>query len=553
MFEHKKIEGLNDYFIELNSRREKGVYFYRINGYNESVLEFLKQYYEAARISGVVLEERIPNPDERNLSYYNEMIGNQFMMHPGFITTSLKKWLPRMNDYQRNSVAMAIYDELETLRKAGKNENILKNAYIKFMCWLYYKFERVVNQLGEIKVPKILYEGEISNYELMLISILSRCGCDVVLLQYKGDQSYLKLDPSSVQSVLFEAPGLTQFPETFSIKWLREEIQRQKNNERLYGQQPSIRNCTNAWISGKVLDDIKTSIPNRGNDPALFYNCYGRMNGVEDKVTYQNELYKFQLEMRNSGRKLVILDELLPLPTMEEINGIRRKNYTKQDEMLSDLAKNICYTANLELQRIFNKAFLDVMLKEASLPGMNLNKLTNKAVFLLCWLKRYQSLLFSNWRMPEIGCFIYLGGCRNENEAMFMRFLARIPVDVLILNPNLNNKCVLEDSLLYEINNVNTLAISKYPAENSDVHIGTAAYHAERELDTLMYQDSGIYRIQQYNKANTVSLQTMYEEIAILWDQELKYRPNFGTVDDIVTMPVIFAKVSGVMVGLVPM
>ncbi len=32
-----------------------------------------------------------------------------------------------------------------------------------------------------------------------------------------------------------------------------------------------------------------------------------------------------------------------------------------------------------------------------------------------------------------------------------------------------------------------------------EVKMGTAAYHAEG-LDTIMYQDSGIYRNQQYGK-----------------------------------------------------
>ena len=60
-----------------------------------------------------------------------------------------------------------------------------------------------------------------------------------------------------------------------------------------------------------------------------------------------------------------------------------------------------------------------------------------------------------------------------------------------------------------------------------------------------------MYRNQQYGKANVINLQTMYEEIRILWDQELKYRPGFSTVDGVVNIPVIFAKVSGVKDGLV--
>ncbi len=78
-----------------------------------------------------------------------------------------------------------------------------------------------------------------------------------------------------------------------------------------------------------------------------------------------------------------------------------------------------------------------------------------------------------------------------------------------------------------------------------EVQMGTAAYHAERELDTIMYQDSGIYRNQQYGKANAVMLRTMYEEIPILWDQEVKYRPNFSVTDSVVNIPVIFCKSVG--------
>mgnify|MGYP003413848020 CR=1 FL=1 len=76
MLEHKKIQNLSDYFVELNSRQDKGVYFYRINGYSEEIGEFIKKYYDVARRTGVVIEGKIPNPDEGNLSYYNEIIGN---------------------------------------------------------------------------------------------------------------------------------------------------------------------------------------------------------------------------------------------------------------------------------------------------------------------------------------------------------------------------------------------------------------------------------------------------------------------------------------------
>ena len=210
---------------------------------------------------------------------------------------------------------------------------------------------------------------------------------------------------------------------------------------------------------------------------------------------------------------------------------------------------NIQYTGNVELQRILHKTFVDVILAESRREGENLNRLTNRAVYLICWLRRYMSKLFAGWKPSDIGCFIYMGGCRDDKEALFMSFLGRLPLDVLILCPDLNVRCCLEDKLLYEVNYTESLSLTRYPEESSQVKIGTVAYHAERELDTLMYQDSGIYRNQQYIKANVINLQTMYEEIKILWDQELKYRPNFSTVDGVVNMPVIFSKISGVKDG----
>lgn len=550
MLRRTSIEKLDDYFIDLGKRKNKGIYFYRINGYNRQIHEFIQRYYEAARLSGVIIEGKLQNPDTNNLAYYNEIMGNDFQMSMGFMMSSLKKWLPRMNDSQRENVAGSIYDTLMGLKRAGKNDNMLKNAYIKFMCWLYYKFERIVNHLGDEKLPKILYEGTISTYELLLMNVLAIAGCDIVLLQYQGDAAYQKIDPDSTKSIDLKLPGMNTFPSSFSLKQIRADIQETQNSERLYGPKPQFSNCTNAWITGKVFEDVRKDTLSRGEKPNFFYNCYCRIMGVEDRLTYQNDLFQLQLELKNRKRNVVIVNNTIDPPTTEEINEIHRKIYQNVNQLIIDLATNIRYSASQELQRIMHKAFVDIILEESKQPNMNMNRLTGKAVYVLCWLKRYQQRLFNNWKPPEVACFFFMGGCRNENEALFCKLLARLPVDVLIFNPNLDRKCCLEDKLLYEVNNSISMTVTKYPEENIDLRVGTAAYQAERDLDTLMYQDTGIYRNQQYLKANTVSLQTMYEEISILWDQELKYRPNFSVIDDTVNMPVIFSKICGVKDGM---
>ena len=151
--------------------------------------------------------------------------------------------------------------------------------------------------------------------------------------------------------------------------------------------------------------------------------------------------------------------------------------------------------------------------------------------------------------MPEISVFILFGRCATDHEARFLRLLSKLPVDVILLQPNLSEGSLLRDPTLLELRYGESLPMDAFPVEASQMRVSTAAYQAERDLDSMMYQDSGLYRNQQYAKAEAVTLQIMYEEIAILWDQEMKYRPNFQVSNDTVTLPVLLEKVCGVKDG----
>lgn len=140
---------------------------------------------------------------------------------------------------------------------------------------------------------------------------------------------------------------------------------------------------------------------------------------------------------------------------------------------------------------------------------------------------------------------------RNEDKEDFIRLMARLPVDVLLLNPENRGELVFHDPIIHSVCFDQAMRVEKYPQVSTDLRLGTAAFHAEQELDSILYQDSGLYRDRQFSRSEVITLQTMYEEIAILWDQELKFRPNFEITEDVVSLPVIFAKVSGVKDGAV--
>ncbi len=551
MFNHVTADSFDDFFTSLTQRKNKNVYFYRINDYAETVNNLLTKFYNLAEKNGVIIEGSIPSPDQKNLSYYKDMMGDDFKPAIAFMDSGLKKWIPRMNDVQRHDIAMSLLSTFQDMLKAGKNENIIKNTYIKFLCWLYYKFDRILDKLGNNDIPKIIYEGSISNHELLFLSILSNAGCDILLIQYNGDENYLKLDPESKLSTPLLISGGKPFPPDFSLKKLRENAAREKINTRLYGTLPDVIMCTNAWIERqRGLEIIKEPVLMRGKEEKFIYNAFIRINGAEDKYIYSDQLYRMQQDLKNAKRHLVIVNGKIPNPTPEEIDGIKRGNYASSEQLILNISQNITYGNNMELQKLMRKAFIDIILEESQKADTNVNRLSSKAVYLLCWLKRYSQQLFSNWKQPEVGVFIHFGGCSNENEALFLRLLARIPVDVLILCPDLNTKCSLTDDLLYEENNTESLSIEKYPEDSGLVSMGTVASHAEQEMMNMMSSDSnGLYKNRQFAKANSISLKTMYEEIQGMWDITVNYRQFFRIENNTVDIPVVFAKISGVKDG----
>ena len=68
----------------------------------------------------------------------------------------------------------------------------------------------------------------------------------------------------------------------------------------------------------------------------------------------------------------------------------------------------------------------------------------------------------------------------------------------------------------------------------------TVGYKAKKEMDEILYKDSGIYRNRQIRKATTITLKHAYQEIEVLWDEEVKYRPGFLVDGEYAKIPVLF-------------
>lgn len=542
MLLHQKIKGLEDFFKRQSERKPKGVYFYRINSYDETILEFIRKYYDLAKREGAIIDKNIENPTADNIAYFNEIIGDKYVHGPGFMAEALKKWLPRIKDYQRASIADGIYDTLEVLRRQGKNIDILKNNFIRIMCWLYYNFYNIMERLGNDDVPKIIFWGNVNFSELSTLKILSNAGADIILVQPGGDSKYMTIDPKSEYSIDL-GMGSESFPAGFDLQWLLKQHEEDKSKRLLYSNKANAKADTNAWLSGDLFEDLKNT--RRGENTSFFYNMFARINGCDNRNTYVNNLYLLYQDLKKANRSIKVINNKITNPSVDEISKIKRGNYANENQLIMDLKKNINLKSNTFID-VARDAFVDTMIETGKLMNMDLNKMMNKGIYILCWFQRYIPDLLGNTDIHSPApILIYFGNVETDTESLFLNMVAKLPIDVIIFNPE-KKVDKLTGERLYEVHFEETLKVNEYPTDGNNLSMGTMAYNAERDLDTMMYSDTGMYRDMQFSKANIIKLSTTYEEINIYWKQEARFRPNFSTVDDIVNIPVMFAKISGV-------
>ena len=611
MYQRITAGSADELFLPFSARRPRGVYFVRAVSYQKGLETFLWRYHEAARERGVIIEEQLANPDERQLNYYNEVMGPAFEPAARFIADSLAKWMPRMAPADRAAFADALTERLMEMRAQGKSDSILRNVYIKMMCWLYYRFERLLPFLGTDQAPRVLYWGSrITAHELMFLRMISAIGADILLVETESDDAYLKQDPQSRWSDLLAVPGGSAFPAGMTLKQLRKDMMPPPPARPVPPQRPaqpqprpvtpaarpaqppvtrpvtpaarpaqpqqrpvtpaagpmgrpavppkapprdpldrfppaSRSACTNAWMEKPEMDQILRPAVIRGEDPKLFYNAFVRLTGVRDRLTYVNELYQLYQKLLTAHRRVCVVDGPLTQPQPEEIAKIRRHSYRAADEMAVDLAGNVPASSNMDLQRMMQRAFVRTVL-EAAKREANINRLTTQAVYLLCWIQRYQAQLFQGYKDTDVPCFIKMGGCESQNETMYLEYLAQLPVDVLILAPDLNRPCLIRSDLLLDISGEESLPVMRFPKQSGNLTMQTAAAYAQDDLTQTLYTDTGLYRTRQFGQAQAITLQTTYDEVFILWDQELRFRPNFSTEAGSASIPVLYAKISGV-------
>lgn len=547
MYHLLKFEKAEEYFQTMTQRNPKGVYFCRFVGYDDELLVFYRRYQIEAQKNGLYLHQPLSNPVDSQVSQFLQIMGTQpFALDQPRMSHMALAWFQGVDVKKVDLFSSAVLEMLSALSRQGVNLNILKNAYIKFMCWGKGAFFNTIRRLGEPEIPKILYEGDISKYEVYFLRVLSRAGCDVLYLNFISDDSYLKTDAKSAysQAVSCRRKGMPQ--QHFTKIDLSGIAQKRQMKSQV--QQTESMLVTNTWLTGSILEDMLKPNQSRGTmGQTKVYNLFGGYFGIDDPETYLRRLYKWKQSVSDSGKHLLLLEEKLSNPTVEETKNIQRSDTQKKEDLILHLAAAVQPAQEKSLNRMAQSAFIKVMsgLEETALP-----RIFNQGVIQVCWLNRYLKTVFQKWEPDKPPAVCYYGVC-NDKEALFLTILSYMPLDVLVISSDMAAVAVLQKAdkanrMLCQ-SMENSTAVMPFPKTEPKVRIATAAYAAERELDTVLYSDTGLFRNKQFTRSNPVTLKTTYDEIGILWKEEAKYRTGFETGNNQVTVPNIFARVCGVM------
>lgn len=522
MYEIKQISGLQNMGSNMS-------YIVALQGYDDEVHRFCKEQYQKAVSNGCIIQEKLQNPDGNQIGYFTETIGSEFRLDKMFLQSQLRKWLTRLQLGQVTLLSDAMFHVLQKLQRMGKNESVLKNAYVKFMCWLYYRFSSVLQRLGTGPFI-VLYEGQLSNYEYYMLVTLAYCGGQIVILDYgKMTQNYADFEPAFIQK------ANVPFPDTMRIKAYKSEFLTEQRMQQMLGRKSSLKPCVNAWLPDVNVDHVCDI--HRVEDTMTLCSMFYRMDGVENRNEYQNQLFE-RYETVKATRPVVILESDIPVPLPQDMSFIKRQTVTTKLDILQTVVSSMnCLNADMNQ---YAKWWLQDVIQTSQEAVARLN---TKILLYLVYLYKYSDLILHH------GCIFGLEKtCFKESTWDVLRMLSEFGVDVIVYNPSKLTDTYQPDTLLVQTFD-ETILLDAFPKEKSQAVLSTTAYHAERDLDQMLYQDTGMYRERQYKRADAVVLRTMYEEIEVLWNEPVNLRTGFEIKDNSVVVPVLYAKVMGVKNG----
>lgn len=516
--------------------------FTRYVGYDDAdaFRSFLIDRYVAVQTNGLFFKEKLPAPTTDEIAKSAQYTAASFDSAED-IRRALDMWLHDTN-IPCDSAAVA-----EVMAKAvaecGVNK---KNTYFVMLCWL-------MKYLGK-RPSAVLFVGSATLRELYFLYMLFTAGVRVTLVSYGLDKDFEKLP---YQNKIYLKDGKEKSPIQIDFEKIDLSKEAQLSEMRAAANRVSgmvkRMDTSAAGIFEDVLKDRQKRVIQSGgvySEDGDIPVVSAALIGYDEETVYTNMLVKFKESFAGLKKQLIFIEKTLDNPNAEEVRALGTIPRTSTADMIDGLAMAIDLKGDKTRTALAQKALRELL---NELNTGNQTVVMNYGNKFVTWLYRCTQARKYAVQYEDTPVILYYGDI-SQSEMYFLSLMTQCGFDTVYISPDKKNLQTVVDKNVGGLMQIFELPQSKdsgtYPTKAIKTKVATVAYNAERDLDTMLYGgDTGIYRSFQFPNSQSVTLKTTFEEIAILWKQEARFRTGFTTAGNLVSVPNIFAKISGVENG----
>ncbi len=518
--------------------------FRRYIGYdNTDVFKgLLLDGYIAVQKNGLFFPDSLPLASTAEISAAAAYTAAQFE-DADAIQQGLDAWL-KQNRIKCDSRAVC---ELlvEAIQNCGDGK---RNTYFVLLCWL-------MKYLPE-KRDKILYIGAATLRELYFLYIMYTLGSEVIYVSYGEDADFEQFTRKDDITTL---GGENSAHVEIDFENIDLSLEGQLSDMRAAAQKYDGMVTRGTTSAAALFEDFITTHQKRviSKGGVFADGCevpvyFAGLIGYDEEAVYTNMLLKFKESFAGLKKQLIFIETTLSNPDVDETRALGSIPRSSTDEMIDAFALLIKLGGD-PMRTALAQNTLKTMLKTLFDDTGNQTVVMNYGSKLVTWLYRCTQGRKYAVQYEDIPVILYYGDI-SQAELFFLHFMSRCGFDVVYITPNKNMLDMTVEKNFDSRMQIFQLPLSKdsgkYPDKPVKMSMATVAYNAERELDTMLYNgDAGIFRDFQFPNSQAVTLKTTYEEIGILWKHEARFRTGFEVSGNLVSVPNIFAKISGVRRG----
>lgn len=283
--------------------------------------------------------------------------------------------------------------------------------------------------------------------------------------------------------------------------------------------------------------------------PVYFAALLGVPTGEDEKADFHNMLYNLREELIKCPKLLFYSEYELKPPTPDELSIFDGISFV-DGQSFETLPEELAAAVNVSGDEVRTKLARETL--PLFMKGMSGKDALSAVQTLIVWMNRCLGSEAFRRDHTEIPALIYYGNI-TAAETAFLHFMSRLGIDVLYICSNLSGLVQLKQNNLEGRMQIFELPcsvpVTPYPDKPVRTKLATAAYNASKELNNILYNNDTFFRDFQFSDMQSLTLRTTCDEIDVLWHQPAKYRTGFAANGSKVTVPNIFAKISGVKNG----